>query len=288
MSLRNARFAAVGAAVLFSTGGAAIKMAAFSGTQVASLRSGVAAIALALWLRGRLTWSIDVIGAAVVYAATLTLFVNATKQTTAANAIFLQSTAPLYLLLLAPLVGDPVRRRDVWYLAAVGAGLICCFFGRIPASGTAPNPGLGNLLGLASGFTWALTLLALRRTAQGDSAGDAGMTAVVLGNTLACVVAFPFAWPLPAASASAWATIAYLGLFQIAVAYVCLMAAVRHLPAIDLSLLLLLEPALNPAWTWLVQGEQPGGWVMAGGSLIIGATAVKLASDAPLARMGSG
>jgi DME family drug/metabolite transporter len=281
MSVQRARLAAIGAALLFSTGGAAIKMSGFSGTQIASLRSGVAAVALALWLRGRLTWSRDIAGAAVVYAATLTLFVNATKLTTAANAIFLQSTAPLYLLLLAPLLlREPVGRRDVWYLAAVGTGLIACFAGRPAATATAPDPALGNLFGLAAGFTWALTLLALRRTGRGDASGDAGITAVVAGNARGMVGARPFSLPLPrGASPAEWATIAYLGIFQIGVAYMCLTAAVRHLPALDLSLLLLLEPVLNPVWAWLICGEAPGLWVMAGGSLIIGATALKFASD---------
>jgi drug/metabolite transporter (DMT)-like permease len=280
MSLRNARLAAIAAAILFSTGGVAIKMAAFNGTQVAALRSGIAALALALWLRRRLTWSRDVAGAAVVYAATLTLFVNATKLTTSANAIFLQSTAPLYLLLLAPLVlRERVRRQDLWYMSAVGAGLICCFAGRPAATATAPDPATGNLLGVASGFTWALTLLALRRTGRAGSSADAGMSAVVVGNALAFLAGLPFIFPLPPASATSWAAIVYLGVFQIGVAYACLTAAVRRLPALDLSLLLLLEPVLNPVWTWLLRGEAPGTWVIAGGSLIIGATAARFASE---------
>jgi len=96
--------AVVAAAVLFSTGGAAIKVAAFSGMQVASIRSGVAALTLLVWLRGRARWSAPVLWVGAVYAATLTLFVAATKLTTSANAIFLQSTAPLYIALLAPLL----------------------------------------------------------------------------------------------------------------------------------------------------------------------------------------
>jgi drug/metabolite transporter, DME family len=280
MSLRNARLAAVTAALLFSTGGAAIKMTEFSGTQIAALRSGVAALTLGLWLRRRVTWSADVLVAAAVYAVMLTLFVDATKLTTAANAIFLQSTAPLYLLLLAPLVlGERVRRADLWFGSVVGAGLICCFAGRPAPSLTAPDPVLGNVLGAAAGMAWAFTLLALRRTGRRDGSGDATISAVVIGNALACVVGLPFALPLPAASLPAWTTIAYLGVFQIGVAYVCLTAAVRRLPALEVSLLILLEPVLNPVWTWLVRGEEPGGWVIAGGSLIIGATALKFASE---------
>ena len=90
------------AAVLFSTGGAAIKTATLSGLQVASIRSGIAAIALLFWLRGRAAQSPQTLAVGSLYAATLVLFVTSTKLTTAASAIFLQSTAPLYIALLAP------------------------------------------------------------------------------------------------------------------------------------------------------------------------------------------
>src|SRR5678810_728705 len=112
-----ARLQTLAAAVLFSTGGAGIKVATFSGLQVSALRSGIAAIALLIVLRGRLAWSASVVFASTVYAATLTLFVLSTKLTTAANAIFLQASAPLYVLLLGPLVlHERFRGRDVAFL----------------------------------------------------------------------------------------------------------------------------------------------------------------------------
>jgi drug/metabolite transporter (DMT)-like permease len=98
---------------------------------------------------------------------------------------------------------------------------------------------------------------------------------VITGNLLASVVALPFAWPMPRASAIEWATIVYLGVFQIAIAYVFLTRAVQKLSALEVSLLLLLEPVLNPAWTWLIRGEHPGAWTIAGGAIIIAATAIK-------------
>jgi drug/metabolite transporter (DMT)-like permease len=82
------------------------------------------------------------------------------------------------------------------------------------------------------------------------------------------------------ASASEWATIIYLGVFQIALAYVFLTRAVRRLSALEVSLLLLLEPVLNPAWTWLIRGEQPGVWTIAGGAIIIAVTAIKSVYEA--------
>jgi drug/metabolite transporter (DMT)-like permease len=217
----------------------------------------------------------------VIYAATMSLFVGATKLTTAANAIFLQSTAPLYLLVLAPLVlHERVRRRDALFLLAVGAGMALCFLGRSTATATASNPALGNWLGAASGLAWALTLLLLRKIGRADADGNATVAAVIAGNGIACVAAVPFALPLPAAAAGEWATLVYLGVFQIGLAYVCLSGAIRRLPALEISLLLLLEPVLNPVWTWIVRGESPGGWTMLGGAVIVGATAVKVVFDA--------
>ena len=156
----EARLLALAAAVLFSTGGAGIKVESFTVPQVSMVRSGVAAVVLLFWLAGRLRWNRGTIVAGVAYAACVSLFVGATKLTTAANAIFLQSSAPLYLLVLAPLfLHERVRRRDLLYLMAVGTGMVMCFLGRAAATGTASNPALGNWLGAASALAWALTLL---------------------------------------------------------------------------------------------------------------------------------
>ena len=279
---RNAaRLQAVAAAVLFSTGGAGIKVEAFSAAQVSCVRSGIAAVALLLWLRGRVRWTPGTLAAGLVYAATLSLFVGATKLTTAANAIFLQSTAPLYLLLLAPLVlRERVHLRDVLYLAAIAAGLVFCFVGTPIATATASNPALGTWLGAASGLAWALTLVALRIIGRGDANTADAVAPVVAGNVLAVLVALPFALPFPRAHAGEWLTLIYLGVFQIGLAYICLAGAIRHLPALEISLLLLLEPVLNPVWTWIIRGEEPGRWTMIGGAVIVGATIIKLLVDA--------
>jgi len=279
---RNAaRLQAVAAAVLFSTGGAGIKVEAFSAAQVSCVRSGIAAVALFLWLRGRVRWTPGTLAAGLVYAATLSLFVGATKLTTAANAIFLQSTAPLYLLLLAPLVlRERVYLRDVLYLAAIAAGLVFCFAGTPGATATASNPALGTWLGAASGLAWALTLVALRIIGRGDANTTDAVAPVVAGNVLAVLIALPFALPFPRATAGEWLTLIYLGVFQIGLAYICLAGAIRHLPALEISLLLLLEPVLNPVWTWIIRGEEPGRWTMIGGAVIVGATIIKLLMDA--------
>lgn len=130
------------AAGLFSTGGAAIKYCGMSGWQVAGFRSGVAALALFICVpaaRRGWSWRAGLVGCA--YAATLILFVTANKLTTSAATIFLQSTAPLYLVLLGPLLlKEPIRRRDLAFLAPLGLGLLLMFAGADAPQATAPNP----------------------------------------------------------------------------------------------------------------------------------------------------
>jgi drug/metabolite transporter (DMT)-like permease len=75
-----------------------------------------------------------------------------------------------------------------------------------------------------------------------------------------------------------WGLIVYLGIFQIAAAYLLLSRAIRHVRALEVSLLVLLEPVLNPVWVWLVYGEQPGTWALAGGAIILAATAASTMS----------
>ena len=190
---RTPQLQVLAAAVLFSTGGAAIKDAAFSGMQVASIRSGIAALALLLWMRGRITWSWPALGIGLVYAATLTLFVTSTKLTSSANAIFLQSAAPVYIALGAPLLlGEPYRSRDLGFMAVVGVGLAMCFVGRPGATATAPDPATGNLLGVLCSVTWALTLMGLRWGGRRDA--RMGISAVAAGNGMAFLAGLPFLW----------------------------------------------------------------------------------------------
>lgn len=162
-------------------------------------------------------------------------------------------------------------------MTAIGLGI--CFFGQAPASATAPDPATGNLLAVLSSITWAFTLIGLRHSTRGASSGGA-LSAVIVGNVLASVAVLPWALPFPEAPSADWAAIVYLGVVQIGLAYICLTRALGHLPALDVSLLLLLEPVLNPVWTWLVRGEQPGTWVVVGGACILAASAARAWSDA--------
>ena len=277
----SARLRLALAALLFSTGGAAIKSAAFTGWQIAGFRSGVAAVVLWLLVPGaRRGWSRRVFLVGAAYAATLVLFVLANRLTTSANTIFLQSTAPLYVLLLSPwLLRESVRPADVGFMAVVGLGLVLFFIGAEPPLATAPDPARGNLLAAASGVTWALPVCGLRWMGAGagarESGGGSAMAAVVAGNLLAFAAALPWALPLGRHPAGDWGVILYLGVFQIGLAYVLVTAGLRLLPALEASVILLIEPALNPLWAWAVHGEVPGAFALAGGAIILGATTLR-------------
>lgn len=264
------RLKLLAAALLFSTGGAAIKACSLSSWGVASLRSGIAAVTLlAVLPETRRRWSAAPFLVGVAYAATLTFFVLANKLTTSANAIYLQSTAPLYLLLLGPwLLREPVRRRDVGFLAALAAGLALFFVGEEPGTRTAPAPLAGNLLALGSGVSWAFTLAGLRRL---GGSPEASAQALVAGNAIAFLVALPPALPIGITPADA-ALLLWLGPFQIALAYVLLRGGLREVPALEASLLLLVEPVFNPLWAFLFHGERPGPWAAAGAVVILAAT----------------
>jgi drug/metabolite transporter, DME family len=265
------------AAALFSTGGAAIKAADFTGWQTAGLRSGIASLAILLIApAARRGWSLRAVLVGFAYAACLTLFVLSNRLTTAANTIFLQSTAPLYLLILSPwLLKEPIRRQDLGFMAAVGVGLALFFVSADTPVATAPDPMRGNILALISGFCWALTMCGLRWLGAGDGTHGSPMAAVVSGNLTAFLVALPMALPLGSHGATDWTVVIYLGVFQIAVAYVLVTSGLRYIPAIEASLILLIEPVLNPVWAWLFQGERPGAWAVLGGMIILGSTTLK-------------
>lgn len=281
---RRAPLEIVAAAVLFSTGGAAIKATSLTGIEVGGVRSAIAALALVLFLpaaRRGYTWRAAAVGLA--FAGSLVLFVTANKLTTSAASIFLQSTAPLYVLLLGPwLLRERASRSDLLLMIPVVAGLVLVFLGTGTAGRTAPDPLRGNLLALASGVTWAFAIMGLRW--MSEHPGSSPLSAAVLGNVFAAALCLPFLRSPALIPASDWAALAYLGVFQVGLAYLFLTRGVGKLPALDATILLLVEPALNPLWAWIVHGERPTALALGGGVLILGATAAKAWADARMAR----
>lgn len=271
--LTGAHRAVIGAAVLFSTGGAAIKACQLTSWQVAGLRSGFAALVLVALVAPARQVSAPILVVSLAYAATLISFVTANKLTTAAHAVFLQAAAPVYVVVFERLLfGTRFDWRELPVFGVVGLGLVLLFADTGAAMASAPSPVRGNVVAVASGVFYAMMLVGLRWLAQRATRPGAAEAATLWGNALAFLLCLPLAVPIVDARPVDWAVLVYLGTFQIGLAYYLLTRAVQQVSALDVSLLLLLEPVLNPIWAWWVQGEAPGRWAILGGLLVLAAT----------------
>jgi len=266
------------AGALFASGGALLKSCDFPSLQRAGLRAGIAALALFVLLPRARRWpNARILLLSLPYFGATGLFVIANTLTTSANAIFLQSTAPMWVLLFAPwLLGERASRRDLLMFACVAAGLSLCFAAPAVVQRTAPDPRTGDLFGIASGVAFALLLIGMRWLAA--SGRDETAAALAWGNTCAMPLAFllmPLVGQTPTAgTAPDWIVITVLGVVQVGLAYAVLARAIEQVPAARAALLLMIEPALNPAITFLVHGETPHPLALAGGAMIVGGVAL--------------
>ncbi len=260
----RSRLYLLAAAALWSTAGAAVKLSTLSGWQIAAGRSFVAGLVLALaFPAGRRLPSWRGFAAAVAYAGTVVLFILANRLTTSANAIFLQDTAPLYVLLLSPLVlRERPSRGELAAVPVFLLGLSLFFLDQLD-----PGQLWGNVIALGSGVAFALCILGLR------AVGEEGSSVLVWGNLIAGFSVLLPALGGPSPTALDLGLLVFLGVFQLGLAYTLFQRGLRETPAVEASLLILLEPVLNPVWTFLFTGERPGPWALVGGAIILLATA---------------
>ena len=229
---------------------------------VAGARSAIAIpLMLAFVGRPKFTFSVAQIGGAVGYALTVVLFVFATRMTTAANAIFLQYTAPIYVALIGRWYLNERALRIDWLVIAVALGGIALFFmDRLTASGF-----WGNIVALASGVAFASVAVFLRKEKAGSP-----VTAIILGNILVAVAGAPFMFQASFGPGDGWRLL-LLGTVQLGLPYVFYAAAIKQVTALEATLIPLLEPILNPLWVMLMLGERPGQWAIVGATLVLAA-----------------
>ena len=268
------------AALLWSTGGLFIKATELSAYELSFGRSLLAALTVGYFTRreGFRVNSVTVV-AAVLYAALLLLFVMATKLTTAANAIFLQYTAPVYVLIFEPLVfKEKYRRSDFLVVAACVAGIALFFVGRLR-----PEEMQGNLLALLSGVCFAAFMLLIRlpRAGRVNRASS-----IIYGNLLLAGLCAPaFLRGAHKLTAADLGVIVFLGVVQIGIAYTLFTRGVeRGVRSLDASLVGYVEPLSNPLWVYLFLGERPSGWAITGGSIIVAAVLAHTVASARRAR----
>lgn len=253
-------FAALG----WSLGGVLMKSVDWPPFAVGGGRGLVAAIFL-LAVRGRtlrFTWTPLQLGTALTFAGCTILFAAATKLTTAANAILLQYTAPVWVALLgAWLLGERARRADWWTIAVTFVGMGVFFY-----DGLKFNNLTGILLAVASGVSFAFMIVLLRKQGQGST-----IEAVILGNLLGFLIGLPSICTAPWPDQRSLIALLLLGIFQLGIPYLLYARAIRHVTALEAVLIPVIEPILNPIWVMLVIGERPSPLALVGGSIVLSA-----------------
>lgn len=253
------------AALCWSLGGLLIKSVDWPPLAVAGGRGLIAALYLALTARGplRFTWSPVQLGAAVAYASCTATFVVATKLTTAANAILLQYTAPVWVALLSAwFLGERATRADWLAIGATFVGMLLFFW----SAGLQLTGAMGNLLGVASGVSFGAMALLMRRQKDGSP-----LESLILGNLLAFLIGLPAMIGAPLPSLKGGIALALLGIVQLGVSYQLYARAVRHVTALEATLIPVIEPILNPVWVALFFGEFPGPLALVGGAIVLAA-----------------
>lgn len=261
------------AALLWSTGGALIKVTSLDAFQTSLWRSLFASLVIALFARPqKLALDSTTVVASLAYAATLILFVLGTKLTTAANAILLQYTAPIYVLVLAhAFLDEKITRIGGITVALCVMGMAIFFLDKLSPEGM-----VGNISALCSGIAFAVMTVFLRKNKGGEpvSAILFGNIWIVVSCAMISLAQNPSLEAFSLSSKDAMVT-GFLGVFQIAIPYMLFVYAIKHIPALEASLLSMLEPILNPIWVMLFVGEFPSVNAAIGGSVIISAVALQ-------------
>lgn len=249
------------AAILWSTGGLFIKLLPFDSFTILCYRSACAALIFG-WSgrRNLFNFSKTSVFVSCCYAGLLMCFVTSTKLTTAANAIFLQYTAPAYILLLEPVLFKlKLERINVVTVIVCFIGMSLFLFGDLSLGNMT-----GNLIALGSGILLAAVMLGQRFNAP-----ERNEPAIFWGNILVILIGLPWYLNSPAPTAPEWGMLLFLGFIQIGLGYWLFTYGLQRTLAVESAMLAVLEPILNPVWVYLGYGEAPSRLAIIGGIIII-------------------
>jgi len=256
-------------ALLWSSGGLFIKVLTLDAFQISFYRSLIAGITIFIITRSRgksLRFEIDPISimCSVSYAFILVLFVTATKLTTAANAIFLQFTAPLYLLILEPIfLKTKFEKRNLIALVFCFLGMTMFFFGKLDFSGIQ-----GNLLAICSGICFALFSLFLKWKKQLHKSENT-ISIIIVGNLLVCLICLPFVYDKLLVNSTQLVNLLFMGVFQLGISYLIFNEGLKYVSATESMIIAMLEAVLNPIWVFLGVGEVPTIYSIIGSVIIL-------------------
>jgi drug/metabolite transporter (DMT)-like permease len=260
-------------ATLWSLGGVLIKSIVWNPVAIAGMRSAIASILLLIVIKKpKITWSFPQIGGALAYSGTVILFVMANKTTTAANAILLQYTAPIYVALFgAWFLKEKTKLFDWVIIFTVLGGMGLFFLDHLSMNGI-----IGNILATASGVSFGFLVIFMRMQKDGSP-----LESVLLGNILTALIGIPFMFG-SAPTTKGWVILLIMGVAQLGIPYILYSMAIKHVTALEAVLIPIIEPILNPVWVFLMLGEIPGPWAIVGGTIVV--TAVTLRCVLPTLR----
>lgn len=265
------------AAILWSTSGLFVKILDWQPISILAGRSLFASIVFLIYLRRIPTrfgmWQLLAAG---MFILTQFLFVTSTKMTTAANAIFLQYTAPIYVVMLAFwFLREKPSRTDWISMFVIFIGLTLFFADKLSTDGF-----YGNLLAVLSGVTSAIMMVSFRAQKNGSPAES---------NLIAFLVTAIFGFPFimkETWTVTNWSILAFLGVFQIGLAFIFFTQGIKHIPALEANLVGTLEPVLNPVWVFLFYGESMGVFALLGGLVVLGGVILSAVGSAKAAQEG--
>lgn len=199
----------------------------------------------------------------ISYSATMILFCAANKMTTSANAVLLQYSYPVYVIIFGPLIlGEKNRKSDFITVAGVLVGVLLFFYSDIDAGKL-----LGNILAALSGVWFAFTTIFMRKQKTSGS-----QSSFMLAHLITSVVCIPFYFKGGIASGD-WISIICifaLGIFQMAFANLLFARGIGSVTALGASIITMIEPLMNPVWVMIFAGEIPGFLCIVGGTMILG------------------
>lgn len=263
-------------AIMWSSGGLLIKLVNWNPLAIAGVRSLIASMVFVVYLlykKQKLLFSGQIFLTGAALAATMLLFVCANKLTTSANAVILQSSSPVHIIWISTLLlGKRYARRDFIAVALTMCGIILFFLGDLSFGHL-----LGNILGLISGVTMATMTICTNRLPDSTSAS----CALLLGHFLTALVGLPFLlMPGNVLSPDSFGYLFLLGVFQLGIPYLMYGLCAQDTSPLLCSLIVMLEPLLNPVWVFLATGELPGPTALLGSAVVLVTVTVWCAGNA--------
>jgi drug/metabolite transporter (DMT)-like permease len=251
-------------ALLWSTGGIFFKLLPWNAMVIAGMRSLISAGVYVLFMRHqKIAFVINKYSvlSGVFLCGIFIFFIIANKLTTAANAIVLQYSAPIFIIILSSLIfKQRFRKGDIITVAATSLGITLFFLDDLSGGNM-----IGNLSALLAGLFFASMFVTTGRA--DDQSRSSG---ILLGHLIAAIIGIPFIFFFPTPiTPTTVATILALGIFQLGIPYILYGMAARHCSALACALISGIEPLLNPVWVFIFNGEAPGFFALLGGTVVI-------------------